>query len=123
MRRPNLLLAAAAAVVAIYVAVVAMPTAVVSQEQGWVPLPDVDAHLVQELGRWAVAEHDKKANDRVKFNRVVSGEEREDPQLGVKYHFVVDALDGNGRDAKYEVVMAEQVWLERRILISFNPAR
>ncbi|CAL4926019.1 unnamed protein product [Urochloa decumbens] len=123
MRRPNLLLAAAAAVVAIYVAVVAMPTAVVSQEQGWVPLPAVDAHLVQELGRWAVAEHDKTANDRVKFNRVVSGEEREDPQLGVKYHFVVDALDGNGRDAKYEVVMAEQVWLERRILISFNPAR
>ncbi|CAN6287641.1 unnamed protein product [Urochloa humidicola] len=119
--RPSLVLAAAA-VVAIYV-IAEMPTAVVSQQQGWVPLPVIDAELVQELGRWAVAEHDKKANDRIKFRRVVSGEEREDPQLGVKYHFVIDAADGDGRDGKYEAVLAEQVWLERRILISFNPAR
>ncbi|CAN6282383.1 unnamed protein product [Urochloa humidicola] len=119
--RPSLLLAAAAAA-AIY-AVATMPTAVVSQVQGWVPLPDVDAPRVQQLGRWAVAEHDKAANDRVKFRRVVSGEEREDPQLGVKYHFVIDALDGNGKDGKYEAVLAEQVWIEKRILISFNPAR
>ncbi|CAN6304463.1 unnamed protein product [Urochloa humidicola] len=122
MRPSSLLLAAAAAVAAIY-AVATMPTAVVSQGQGWVPLPDVDAPRVQELGRWAVAEHDKTANDRIKFSRVVSGQEREDPQLGVKYHFVIDALDGNGRDGKYEAVLAEQVWIEKRILISFNPAR
>ncbi|CAN6317745.1 unnamed protein product [Urochloa humidicola] len=121
--RPSILLAAAAAAAAAIYAVATMPTAVVSQVQGWVPLPDVDAPRVQQLGRWAVVEHDKTANDRVKFRRVVSGEEREDPQLGVKYHFVIDALDANGRDGKYEAVLAELVWIEKRILISFNPAR
>ncbi|RLN42758.1 hypothetical protein C2845_PM01G36340 [Panicum miliaceum] len=102
--------------------VVAMPATVVSQ-QGWYPLPVVSAPLVQELGNWAVVEHDQKANDKLEFKRVVSGEEMEHPRLGIKYHFIIDALDGNGNDGKYEAVLAEQVWVDRRILISFNPAR
>ena len=110
--------------VAIVYIVATMATTVVSQprdpQQGWYPLPVIDAPVVQELGRWAVAEHNKKANDRIRYHRVVGGEEREDPQLGMKYHFVIDAVDGGGKDGKYEAVMAEQVWLDRRILISFK---
>ncbi|PUZ38147.1 hypothetical protein GQ55_9G173900 [Panicum hallii var. hallii] len=102
--RANFLLAVATIVV-IYV--VAMPAIVVSQ-QGWYPLPVVSAPLVQELGKWAVVEAVKKANDKLKFNRV--------------YLFIVDASDDNGDDRKYEAVLAEQVWIDRRILISFNPA-
>lgn len=112
------------AVAAIVYIVATMATTVVSQPQDpqqWYPLPVIDAPVVQELGRWAVAEHNKKANDRIKYHRVVGGEEREDPQLGMKYHFVIDAADGGGKDGKYEAVLAEQVWLDRRILISFKP--
>ncbi|OEL28918.1 hypothetical protein BAE44_0010063 [Dichanthelium oligosanthes] len=98
-----------------------MPTTVVSSQE-WDPLPVVSAPLVQELGKWAVKEHDKKAKDNLKFKQVVSGEEMDNQQLGMKYHFVIDALDGNGKGRKYEAVLAEQVWLDRRILISFNPA-
>jgi hypothetical protein len=76
-----------------------MPAIVVSQ-QGWYPLPVVSAPLVQELGKWAVVERDKKANDKLKFNRVVSGEEMEHPQLGMKYLFIIDASDDNGDDRK-----------------------
>lgn len=70
-----------------------------------------------------MVEHDKKANGSLKFNRVVSGEEMEHPQLGMKYHFIIDASDDNGDDGKYQAVLSEQVWIDRRILVSFNPAR
>lgn len=114
MRTSFLLLAAAICAVASLVCV---------ESQGWFPLPDIGAPKVQQLGRWAVTEHDKKANDKVKFNRVVSGEETEDPQIaGIKYHLVIDASDGSGQDRKYEAVLGEQVWRGRVILISFNPA-
>ena len=29
----------------------------------------------------------------------------------MKFHFIIDALDGNGSDRKYEAVLAEQVWM------------
>ncbi|EER93890.1 hypothetical protein BDA96_01G192600 [Sorghum bicolor] len=115
MRTSFLLLAAA---------ICAVVASVVSADsQGWFPLPDIDAPKVQQLGRWAVTEHDKKANDKVKFNRVVSGEETLDPELvGIKYHLVIDASDGSGQHRKYEAVLGEE-WIGRIILISFNPAR
>lgn len=121
MRTSFVLLAAAAAVIC--VVALLLPTAVVSESQGWNPLPDIDDPKVQQLGWWVVTEHDKKANDRIKFNRVVSGEQVLDPQLvGIKYHLVIDASDASGHDRKYEAVVGDQVWDRRVILISFNLA-
>ncbi|KAF8722311.1 hypothetical protein HU200_022624 [Digitaria exilis] len=119
--RTHLLLVGAAAIA---ICAMAMATTVTSQEDQWIPLPAVDAPLVQELGGWVVAEHDRRANDKVRFIRVVSGQEMEDTKLsGVRYHFVIDAFDGSGRPAKYDAVLADIVWQNRRVFISFNPAR
>ncbi|KAJ1294715.1 hypothetical protein BS78_01G167000 [Paspalum vaginatum] len=121
MAPANTILLAVAAAVAI--CVVAVPTTAVSGDgEGWYPFPVIDAPKVIKLGKWAVAEHDKKAHDKLKFSRVVSGEEREDPELGMKYHMIIHASDRDGNDGKYEAVLAEQVWLDRIMLISFNPA-
>ncbi|KAF8681989.1 hypothetical protein HU200_045445 [Digitaria exilis] len=119
--RTCLLVVAAAAIA---ICAMAMATTVASQEDQWIPLPVVDAPLVQELASWVVAEHDKRANDKVRFIRVVSGQEMEDTKLsGVRYHFVIDALDASGKPAKYDAVLADIVWQNRRVFISFNPAR
>jgi hypothetical protein len=46
-----------------------LPTGVSS---GYSLILDINDH-VQELNRWAMSEHVKKANDGIKFNRVVRG--------------------------------------------------
>ncbi|KAF8722312.1 hypothetical protein HU200_022625 [Digitaria exilis] len=55
-----------------------------------------------------------RARQEVRFIRVVSG---------VRYNFVIDAFDASGRPAKYDAVLAGTVWQNRRVFISFNPAR
>ncbi|OEL33721.1 Cysteine proteinase inhibitor 8 [Dichanthelium oligosanthes] len=87
---------------------------------GYSPIPDINDRHVQELGGWAVSEHVKKANDGLKFNKVVSG----DVQVvsGLNYRLIIDASGSNGKDAKYEAVVWERDWTNTRQLLSFKPA-
>ncbi|KAL6650435.1 hypothetical protein ACP70R_009360 [Stipagrostis hirtigluma subsp. patula] len=100
------------------ICVIATPTIAVLE--AWYPIANIDNPHMQELGRWAVKEHDKNANDGLKFNRVVRGEEMS-VVSGVKYHFIIDASASNGRKGKYEAVLSEHA--NTRILYSFNAAR
>jgi hypothetical protein len=86
----------------------------------WVsPIFNINDPHVQELGGWAVSEHDKKENDGIKFNKVVSS----DVQVvaGLNYRLIIDASDGSGKDAKYEAMVWEKDWVNFRQLTSFEP--
>ncbi|CAM0871889.1 unnamed protein product [Alopecurus aequalis] len=98
---------------------VAYPVAT-SAQVSWYPIGDVNEPHVQELGRWAVAEHVKQAHDGLKFSKVTSGEEQSD--AGVKYHLVIEALNGDGKQGRYEAFLVEEVRSNTRTLISFTPA-
>ncbi|TVU01244.1 hypothetical protein EJB05_53283, partial [Eragrostis curvula] len=63
---------------------------------------DIDNPSIQGLGRWAVKEHVKQANDGIKFNKVVSGDKYPDIELGTHYDLIIDALNSDGKNGKYE---------------------
>jgi hypothetical protein len=81
---------------------------------------NVNDPVYQEIARWAVAEHVKQANDRLKFNKLVSGET--EVSLGYLFHLIIDASGPDGRDAKYTAVVRESTWGGRLSLWSFKPA-
>ncbi|TVU47978.1 hypothetical protein EJB05_07596, partial [Eragrostis curvula] len=101
---------------AVAVYMVATPTTAGGQ---WSPIPTqyIDDPRIQELGEWAVKQHNKERNDVLKFSRVVSG----DGQVvsGVNYRLIIETKDPDG---KYVAVLFEQVWTHIRVLNSFNPA-
>jgi hypothetical protein len=88
---------------------------------GFSPISNINDRHIQELGGWAVSEHDKKANDGIKFKRVVSG----DVQVveGLNYRLIIDASDGSSKDATYEAMVWEMDWVNFRELTSFKPAK
>nr|CAB3474017.1 unnamed protein product [Digitaria exilis] len=63
---------------------------------------DITDPDIQDLGRWAVTEHVKKANDGIKFKSVVSADQTNGADFGQYYGLVIDALDGHGKDGKYK---------------------
>ncbi|OEL22743.1 hypothetical protein BAE44_0016236 [Dichanthelium oligosanthes] len=74
---------------------VAIPTMADLGEWHLININDPD---MQELGRWAVAEHVKQANDGIKFNKLVSG--REQVAVGINFDLIIDAWNSDGKDAK-----------------------
>ncbi|OEL33724.1 Cysteine proteinase inhibitor 8 [Dichanthelium oligosanthes] len=107
------------ATIAAFVLAVATPVAAIIGGWGVIPDVDDDAH-VQEVGAWAVAEHVKRANDGLRFGKVVSGEE----QLvsGVNYRLGIVAVNLAGQNARFNAVVYEQSWTNTRRLLSFDRA-
>ncbi|KQK22993.1 cysteine proteinase inhibitor 8 [Brachypodium distachyon] len=114
MRTSSLLLLAIVTIVA-----VVYPVAT-SARQLYYPIEGevIDTPFFQNLGGWAVTEHVKQANDGLKFVKVFSGEKQQ-LLTGVRYHFVIISLNGNGSTGRYD---AELIDSNTRKLISFAPA-
>ncbi|CAN6289027.1 unnamed protein product [Urochloa humidicola] len=87
---------------------------------GWNPIKDVSDPHIQELGGWAVSEHVRKANDGLRFGKVVSGEEQ--VVSGMNYKLVIEATDGAGKSGWYGAAVYEQEWTKTRQLLAFEPA-
>ncbi|CAN6305281.1 unnamed protein product [Urochloa humidicola] len=87
---------------------------------GWNPIKDVSDPHIQELGRWAVAEHVKKVNDGLRFGKVVSGEEQ--VVSGMNYKLVIEATGPDGKSGTYGAAVYEQEWTKTRQLLAFEPA-
>lgn len=84
---------------------------------GWRPIKDPkDAH-VQEIGEFAVTEHNKQAKAVLKFQKVVRGETQ--VVSGTNYRLVVAAVDGAASN-NYEAVVWEKPWEGFRNLTSFQ---
>ncbi|CAL4898723.1 unnamed protein product [Urochloa decumbens] len=111
-RRTTSLLVLVAAV-AISLSVAPPATAL---DGGWLPIVDINDPHIQELGGWAVSEHNRREHAALKFNRVVSGQYQ--IVSGVKYNLIVQASNPDG---KYSASLTEQEWTNTRILFSFNP--
>ncbi|KQK22923.1 hypothetical protein BRADI_1g70100v3 [Brachypodium distachyon] len=90
-----------------------------SAEQPWYPIDgeDITKPFFQTLGKWAVTEHVKQTQHFLKFDKVFSGE-RQELSEGMKYHFVIIALNGGGNTGRYD---AELIEGNPRRLISFAP--
>ncbi|OEL22741.1 hypothetical protein BAE44_0016244 [Dichanthelium oligosanthes] len=101
----------AIAVIAISIAIPTMAN------RGEWSLININDPRMQELARWAVAEHVEEANDGIKFNRLASGKEL--VAGGLNFLLVIDAWNGDGKDANYEAMLYMLDWKEPRILLSF----
>ncbi|CAL5061975.1 unnamed protein product [Urochloa decumbens] len=86
----------------------------------WHPI-DINDPDIQELGRWAVAEHVKQAKDGIKFNKLVNGKQQVSGV--VSFDFIIDAWNSDGKDAKYEALLYLRDWRDKRTLLSFKPAK
>ncbi|KAM3315011.1 hypothetical protein ACQJBY_033645 [Aegilops geniculata] len=86
----------------------------------WQPIKNVTDPHVQDLGTWAVAQHNKVSISRLRFAMVLSGEVQ--IVAGVEYRLDVQALQGDGKDAMYKAEVFEQGWPTNttRNLISFE---
>lgn len=85
---------------------------------GWTPIKNLtDPHL-KELGGFAVAEHDKVANERLEFVKVVKADRQ--VVAGMNYRLVLEVKDGNGKVVQYQAVVWEKAGSGSRQLTSFN---
>ncbi|RLN36245.1 hypothetical protein C2845_PM03G10990 [Panicum miliaceum] len=85
----------------------------------WHPIDASDPY-VQEIGKWAVAEHVRQTNDTIKFIKVVSGEKQE--RISLYFRLIIDASKNDGGDGTYEAVAHQMDLGEKLSLLSFKPA-
>lgn len=85
----------------------------------WHPI-NINDPEIQELGKWAVAEHVKQANDGIKFDKLESGKQQVGG--GVSFDLIIDAWNNDGKVAKYEAMLHVRDWRDKRTLLSFKLA-
>ncbi|KAK8630151.1 hypothetical protein V6N13_078958 [Hibiscus sabdariffa] len=78
-----------------------------------------DSAEVQELGRFAVDEHNKKENGMVEFVRVVKAAEQ--VVAGTLHHLTVEAIDA-GKQKLYEAKVWVKPWMNFKELQEFKHA-
>ncbi|XP_050228521.1 cysteine proteinase inhibitor 5 [Mercurialis annua] len=84
---------------------------------GWSKIKDLkDAHVV-EIGKYAVAEYNRRSQTSLDFKSILKGEEQ--VVAGVNYKLVL-AVDG-GESKKYEAIVWEKSWEKFQNLTSFKP--
>ncbi|MQM16017.1 hypothetical protein Taro_048970 [Colocasia esculenta] len=100
-----------------------MPERVVKQRSfemrvgGYQPIRNVKDPHIQEIGKFAVEEHNKQAGKALVFVRVVSGEQQ--VVAGTNYKLVIEAKDA-GVTNTYEAVVYDKPWEKVRELTSFT---
>ncbi|WOL08847.1 multicystatin-like [Canna indica] len=73
---------------------------------------------IQELGRFAVEEHNKKANSALEFERVVKVKEQ--VVAGTVYYITLEAKDQSGETKLYEAKVWVQQWINFKELQEFK---
>ncbi|CAM0875744.1 unnamed protein product [Alopecurus aequalis] len=82
-------------------------------------ITNVDAPYIQELGKWALAEHVKQANDGLRFDKVVDGKFQ--VVVGLNYVLVINAAnDADGTEERHTAQVYLHYWTNTRQLVSFN---
>ncbi|KAJ4762772.1 Cysteine proteinase inhibitor [Rhynchospora pubera] len=85
---------------------------------GWSPIKNLtDPHL-KELGGFAVAEHDKVANDGLEFVKVVKGDQQ--VVSGMKYRLVLEVKNLKEEVVKYQAEVWERPGSGSKQLTSFK---
>ena len=84
---------------------------------GWRPIKDVNSAEVQDVAQFAVSEHNKQANDKLQYQKVVRGHTQ--VVAGTNYRLVIAAKDGAVL-GNYEAFVWDKPWEQFRNLTSFR---
>ncbi|XP_022153704.1 cysteine proteinase inhibitor 1-like [Momordica charantia] len=87
---------------------------------GWTPIENVEENsYVQEIGRFAVMEHNKQTGNHLKFLKVTKGWSQ--VVAGTNYRLILEAVNMAGMIWNYEAVVWDKPWEHSWTLISFIP--
>ncbi|XP_057786581.1 cysteine proteinase inhibitor A-like isoform X2 [Salvia miltiorrhiza] len=75
---------------------------------------------IEDIGRFAVQEHNKNQNTLLEFGRVVNAKEQ--VVAGKMYHLTVEAVDG-GQNKIYEAKVWVKPWMNFKQLQEFKEVR
>ena len=81
------------------------------------PIKDLNSAKVQEVAQFAVSEHNKQANDKLQYQKVVRGHTQ--VVAGTNYRLVIAAKDGAVL-GNYEAFVWDKPWEQFRNLTSFQ---
>ncbi|KAM7498924.1 hypothetical protein LguiA_023338 [Lonicera macranthoides] len=84
---------------------------------GWQPIKDPKDPLVQEIGKFAVTEHNKEAKTNLIYESVIKGETQ--VVAGTNYRLIISATDGI-TSGRYQAVVWDKPWEHFRKLTSFK---
>lgn len=86
----------------------------------WEPIKNIEDPYVQEIGRFAVMEHDNQTGEHIDFFHVVSGKTQ--VVAGINYGLEIKATrNGEKMFRFYEAVVWDKPWERTWTLISFKP--
>ncbi|KAL3820806.1 hypothetical protein ACJIZ3_006711 [Penstemon smallii] len=85
---------------------------------GWKPVPSTKDRYVVSIAKFALAEHNKRANDALVFVAVVKGELL--TAGGKKYKLEISAKEAGAASKNYEAVVLDRHWKKPRQLTSFK---
>ncbi|ONK59771.1 uncharacterized protein A4U43_C08F10470 [Asparagus officinalis] len=88
---------------------------------GYGPIKNLSDPHLGEIGKFAVSEHNKEANTKLVFTKVIKGESQ--VVAGINYKLVIEAKDitRNNKVGRYEVIVWEKSWEKFMKLTSFKP--
>ncbi|KAK1652127.1 hypothetical protein QYE76_069932 [Lolium multiflorum] len=116
MRTHNILCVTIAAVIC----VIATPT-IEGNENHWEQIPNLNDPDVQEIASWAVAEHARKANEWIQFERVDTGMQIQTVS-GTTYKLLLKAVNRNIKEGVYRADVYDEPSTHTRTLEYFAPA-
>ncbi|KAL0877742.1 hypothetical protein Bca101_027448 [Brassica carinata] len=89
-------------------------------EGGWKPIKDIKDPCLVVIAKFAISEYNKHKNLRLKFQRIVSGDEQF--VGGINHRLVLNASDGCKEGSMmYEAEEFKRAWLEFMELNYFKP--
>lgn len=83
----------------------------------WQPIKEPKDPYVQEIGKFAVTEHNKEAKTNLVYKTVIKGETQ--VVAGTNYRLIISAKDGASSD-EYQAVVWDKPWEHFRNLTSFQ---
>ncbi|KAI5009463.1 hypothetical protein ZWY2020_011600 [Hordeum vulgare] len=83
------------------------------------PIPDLAVPRIQELGRWAVQQHNNQVGDRLTFVRV-NGGQFQIVAPALNYLLAVDTTNVDGTASTHTALIFVQYWTNTQRLDSFN---
>ena len=109
-----------AAAAAVVVAAAVDSTAAFDQDHTpFKPIPDLSVPRIQELGRWAVQQHNDQTGDRLTFPRV-NGGQFQIVAPALNYLLDIDTTKVDGTVSTHSALIFVQYWTNTQRLDSFN---
>ncbi|MFS8018232.1 putative Cystatin domain-containing protein [Helianthus anomalus] len=86
----------------------------------WIPVKNLNGPKLVKIGKFAVGEHNNKANSNLMFDKVVKAEIHQG--YGIEYNLTIVAKDGarNDKPKTYVTVVVYDQFMDSSHLVSFK---